>query len=407
MKGEHMRKLYIGLLILGLAFLTGCTSSKEAILESFDHDIKVCQDTCDIDLQSFSDYVITYRENLEAYQLTIAENKNEDRIYLNTGNTYPREQISRIDPITDNDAIPIVNPSRVVSYYFDLLEFYTSMIDMGNDLYKDSNTNITYQITNRSYGFDAYGGYYDQTVTYTSDVQGIISIKSSFIFNISPDNLEFEASFYYPNTGKLVYNYLFNDIYRAYSYVSNDEYSFKYIDINTGRHIGYTLDNGAKETEIYDPETQMFYEQHNSKYSVSLYHDMECVTFLTYALEDYLLQFSLYFMDGWDQLTYNDYFLRPYSSVYNAGYRVFSDFNIMAYPNGSNYYSVNIQKNLSETELSEFNFPEEFTGDITFSQLVQAYKDLTSKENILSIENLTPDLIKEKCLEILAIIKEN
>lgn len=405
--GDYMKKIIVLLLAIIIAFLTGCTSSQESIFGTFDVDFNTCQDTCSTDLQTFSDNLSTYRDALAAYELTIAENSNQESEFLVSQSNYTRLQIPVSDPITDNSGIPITLHNNGFALIFHYIEVVSHYVSEGGDNYSNPISSELYQITNRNYGFDDLSGYYTHRSFLTSNASEATESYVYYSFNLNPEHIAFESIIYFPNSDRYQYMSYANNVYRGYSYFADDNYSFQYINTSTGHYISYNLTDDYEITQIYNPDTQMFYDKNRNFGHIAFYQDMQFVVSLDNMNEENFLEFSLHFMDGWDSLTYNDVSVSPYSIAYNNDQRVYADFDILTYRQSSNYYQVNIQKALTTEELSTFNFPDEFVGDITFDQLVQAYEDLLDNDNILSMEDLSPDLIKEKCLEILSLLSEN
>ncbi|MBU1094309.1 MAG: lipoprotein [Firmicutes bacterium] len=387
-----MKKIVIALLLA--LVLSGCTTKDQQILNALDSEILVCDGTCVTD-QTFGTYATNYYDDMiEAYLLSIAPNRYGEVVLLSNGETYEKTEIPRLDPVTNHFDIPIVQPYITLGLIISEIETYIELCTI-DDVCVGPRTTLYSSITDVDYGFDEQSGFYTY---HTISVKGEERIEA-YRFNMATDDPEFEHLIYWNTLEKYHYSFLKDNIYKEYSYTANDDYSFVYIDIASKKYLYYDLNQEEAIFKMYNPENGIFYANSFSNNSVTYYKDMEFVASLRNDGISYLSSISLFSMNGWDAVLKNGSIETPYCTIYHEEVQVLNQYQVTMYTQGLRYYNLKAQLNLTEDEITDYVYPIEFEGDLTFDELYQIFIAFDEMENPLESVGLDQN-------DILAIMKE-
>lgn len=149
--------------------------------------------------------------------------------------------------------------------------------------------------------FNEFEGYYIITKLEGDNI--VHHQESQFIFTEA--NLSFKSLIYDLSNGSYMYQYFEEGIYREYRYISDTNYSFTYININTKDYIMYNSWGESETINIYDSNKQVLYSSNmTDSFTVSLYDDMNFVTSLMVNNERYTNKIGLFYLNGWDSMKY-------------------------------------------------------------------------------------------------------
>ncbi|MFH2116844.1 MAG: hypothetical protein ABII85_02230 [Bacillota bacterium] len=385
-----MKKFII--ILLSILILTGCKSNNDEDIPD-ENEIKVCKETCETDQDLFQSHLLNYQSMIDAHMIAIIENKYGDGVYLDQNTWYSKEDIPRFDPITDHHIIKIETPYTSFNTLLRTLNAYIPYCSIEG-VCEGASYGQTFFSTGIDYGFDDESGYFHQVLVKGTDDERI----ENYTYNVTDDDFGYESLAYFPNKGKVFYKHFKNNIYQAYEYFSDSEYSYTYVDINTNEYIFYSLSDGNEWIQIYNPNTEMSFEKYRTQYTVSLYDNFDLVTSLLKAEEIYTVTISLFSLSDWNLLKIID----SSGSAQVSTYSSFLDgYAISARSKGSRYYNVNAKMNLDESQLALYNFPSTYTGKISFIVLNQELIIFMGSENLLDSTGLSKDSIKSDCLDLL------
>jgi len=408
-----MKKATIFVLFIFVFYLTGCTKEANRILEILDSEIITCGESCINDLVFDNYREIYYDDALEAYQIEIAPHKNET-VEITLGEMYTKDQIPRLDPVSYNGDIPI---------YYPYTRFDVILDNIGSWIYYDHIQKVNpnqelprgyTSVIDIDYGFDDHSGY---LMLNGMDKNGNEEIRS-YKFNLDANELSFEIVIYNVENKSYQYEFLQNNIYKNYIYFPDHDWMFKYINLATKQCISYIDDFLGKIINLYDPEEEMFYAYKNTEFSVfyrvTQYQDMEVITNLQFQTETsvegaspvYYSDISLFAMSGWNKILMISDYSGGRNLFFNDDVRVFDDLGISVYHNSDNYFNVAYREQLLESELDDYRFPEEFTGDITFANLKEELNAFKKLDDPFEIGGLTEELVIGKLQDLLLYLTE-
>ena len=403
-----MKKLMIALLIILL--LAGCTPSNDdnlqtetldphEILGSFDNEFFVCQQECETNRVFGSYYDLYYEDSIEALLTSITPNVQGEINQLVSGEIYLREDIPRFDPVSNNYDIPIFLP-----YYM----FYSAVNGINNyieycsvDGTCDAPYSESFQsISAFDYGFDEHSGYHMRITKDEEGIEKFVVIK----FNLSLDNPSYEILEYWPARGNFNYVYLYNDEYRSYTYSTDDSYSFAYINLSSKNYIDYLIFDGRETVKIYDPEKEMFYQSFSPYFRVSHYKNMELEVSLSNSNGKYTSEISLFSMTGWDSVKHYMSATNFFSIVYQGEDEVFEDMYVIGRSQVISFFDFIGRKEITDIELTSYEYPKEYTGDITFDEMQEELDRLVNISHPLDMTVLTVDDIKGIMISLLDMV---
>lgn len=390
-----MKKFLIFLLLPFCFMLTGCRNSNISILSEPDEEILVCKETCERG-QYFHSYLTNeYEEVLDELLNTLAPHRNDSVVSLRDGQTYARDVIPRLDQISGND-IPLTLPYISLQSWLNRLN---GLIEDCNSAGFCTESVGGYPIINyMDYGFDDHSGFYQLGFTDESKYRTVQEFK----YNLDSDHFGYEATSYVPISSSYGHVSFYNNIYRSYSR-RNSVTTFTYLNLDTKNYIQYSC-NGEEtpEIKVYISESEMLYYTFNYSYKVTQFDDMEFIASLFYndKNESYDIEFSLMSMDNWDSIFVQTDWLNPSNIAYYQGERVFEEYNITVESQLSRYYNINALMTLSQTDLDDFNFRQDYTGNITFDALRKELEKFMYMDNPLDITGLRKEDIDEKVEEL-------
>ncbi len=391
-----MKKLIIILLLI--LIMTGCKKSSEDFLITIDTEISVCQESCVTDQAEIRVLLTNFYELMDAQILTIAENEGDIPSPMSVEVSYAKDEIPRSSPILQINQNSILKPYQDFFSYSSMFNAYIGVLVIGEDEQSWGSVSVT----DVDYGFDDVSGFYKHTYNSGKENERIEGFK----FKITEDDMQYEFIVYSTNLESYQYTSFQNNIYRKYTYTSESIYSFTYINMNSNSIVEYSVKDQDEIVNIYDPDSKDVYRMVNSNYETSHFEDLEFVASLRKDDTGYPVQFSLYFTDGWDEVVYRDPSVIPYSTIFNEEVRVFEDYDILVSSLKGRYYNTNALMTLSETQLEDYEFPVEFEGNTSISELKEKLDDFMDMENPLDIVGLEITSIQNRCIEILDMITE-
>ncbi len=389
-----MKKL---LIILMLLFLVGCTSQGEQILDTPEFDENVCGDDCVTELDTISEYFEEFDDILEEMRLAVTPDISVEPNLLNTNVLYDRTEINTIDPCSFNyDILVYYIPTEFAS----ILNFSRNIVrfcEIG-DICDNPMLYPEQEITDFDYGFNESGGFTNYTVGVNDNLLYKITVK----FQFSEEDSWYEWMKINYDNNSFDYRTYRQGVYRQYQYFSDNEYHFLYFNNNTRDRVEYLIyeDTGEEQIQIYNPENQFYYYKSDSNIEVRKYDDLEFVASLGFRNPDYVYQFSFHYVEEWDRILFRDPDKEYKSKLYLDGEEVFSDYDIIAFNSALRYTSINANQTVAEEDLQGLEFPEEFTGDVTMSELLKELTDFMNNTSPLQTYGLTPQNILDKMKEI-------
>lgn len=411
-----MKKTTIFVLFIFVFCLTGCTDSPGQILEILKDDIVTCKKSCVTDAV-FDDYIdLYYADAIEAYKLSVTPNKNEEILELTLGQMYTRDQIPHTDLNSGNWDIPFYYPytqfDTILNVISDWISDYSPEATEQNESFNSSYSSVI----DSDYGFDDHSGYLKIDAIKTDGNEIIRECK----FNLDSKNLGFEMFTYDVEKGSFAYTFMKNNIYKRYIYYPGKDWFFTYINLSTKKYLSYQNNFQGKVIKIYDPDEEILYESNirteGSMIKVTKYQDMEMISSAYYIMsqnfefineevvahptEVYYSHISLFAMSGWDALLWRSENYSENNYVYLNDVRVFDDLLIVVSTDWNEYYNAFTYIQLEESDLNDYHYPDEFTGDVTFEFMKEKLNLFKNLEDPLVVARLYEDRVLDKFIEI-------
>jgi hypothetical protein len=361
--------------------LSGCTEKKN------DVEIDVCTDDCILDDSEIEDMRLVYKEKVSDLMENIAPNNLGDVAILSSGNYYPREEISRIDPITGNWDIPIFHPVNELDRVQFNLYMLVSTCEKNTNC--DFHTMLGIALKEVEYGYTENNGYYSFKGYNEDDDLHTIEYGK---FNFDGGYGNFEQFVYFPALNHFSYSYFTEGKYYSYDYYDN-KYEYLYIDIEEQETIYIDSSNDGRDVAVTNDGQILYkYFEKFNHYEVMQFDDLEFVSSLSKTDHEYESNLNFHFVDGWDTL-YKERITGPgiYDKLYNNDVEVFSEYSIFSHSLGVRYYVVNARTRIDESQLSTFSYPATFTGSLSFAEMKEEFDFITSLNDPFELLDMTEE----------------
>jgi hypothetical protein len=374
-------KLRIILLFMMIltGLLLGCTSNKVEYLDPVDFEMDVCREDCSDNETVVMGYLESYRIKIDALNGNIQNIPVEELNVLRNDEIYDREDIPRDDLQDSNYDIPVFYPYMRLSYFLSSVVVHIKNSNYESTVYGTNFSNLMYL-------FNDNQGFYSHTVSEGSESER----RYRFSFRFVEEGLEYLVTQYNVSDDRYDYVISFKDgVYREYSYDSDDSYTFVFIDILGFRYLRSGYLNGDEFFIYHDPDHGIRYELLKTGLrKISFYDGLEYICSLNDKADDYLLTINGHFLNDWDELHLRPEDITPYSLLFSQNIRVYEDYLVLVRGQGLRYYSIDMRKNLTESEATKYIFPETFSKDISFSEVLQKFNYFVNIESNLDMLNL-------------------
>ncbi|XMB71702.1 hypothetical protein RJI07_06210 [Mycoplasmatota bacterium WC30] len=401
-----MKKIFIFLFICVLLGCDSATTENNTEVTSLEDittttqyfirtEVDVCLEDCGIDLNDYTDYLEGYQDQIDEMLLVLSENMWGEVNLLSGGETYLKEEIPRLDPVSDNYDIPIVVPYREFQGVLSMMTAFVSRCTL--DECGEPYSLLDPVPSNIDYGFSETEGYLSYTLGENQDIEQVNEIR----YIIRSDYVFFENLRYHPKSGVYWYSFFDGVEYKEYKYTSDNHMYFTYVNLDTYQTIFYSLKEEDEHIAMYDHDSHIEYERReNQSSTVSFFDDMEFVASINKDNDNYEIKIGFHYMSGWDSMFYKGSNVTPNSQLYFDGNEVFTDYSIVSHNQGLRYYRIKGTINLSESEFADYDFPVEFTGSITRNELNQELEYLIGLEQPSNVAGLNREDIIQTFIEL-------
>jgi hypothetical protein len=366
-------------------------------LDPVDFELEVCREDCSDNETVVMGYLESYRIKIDALYNNIQNMTEEELNVLRNGEIYDREDIPRDDLLDSNYDIPVFYPYMRLNYFLS-----TVVVHIKNST--DESTTYGRNFSNLMYLFNDNQGFYSYTIADGSESER----RFRFSFRFVDEGLEYLVTQY--NVSDDNYDYVISlkdGVYREYNYEADDSYTFVFIDVLGYRYLRSGYINGEEFFIYHDLDQGIRYEHMKTGLrKVTFYDGLEYICSLNDKADDYLLTINGHFLDDWDELHLRPDDITPYSMLFSQNIRVYEDYLVLVRNQGLRYYSIDMKKNLTESETTNFVFPETFSKDITFSEVLQEFNDFVNIESNLDMLNIRETDLLEHIKSTLMISEE-
>ncbi len=387
-----MKKMIILFMFLCIAFV-GCSSEGIRLESDFNYDF---DDSFIQDTTNLSDYFDEFYKVADDLMDSLSKEMDEQGTFtLVEGTIYQRDELPLENPNYYTQEVPIHSAYG----YFSMM-----LMDVYSGVFTGTlGENEAYYL---DYGFNETGGYITKKL-YDTNHQTTTYLKNSFV--ILDDKIQFEQLNFSLDTEYmtyLVYNGV--EMYR-YTYHDLGNYSFNYLNTETYDYFSMFILGNLNSVTYYDHSEQIRYDQNDNYTSVTKYDDFTPVVTLINENDQFNLNIYLRSMSGWDSLSYENSYVsdgddqiiyeQPFVKVYNDGLEVYRDYNIpLLIYRVANYQTMYFDIELDD--ITTYQMPEGFTGDITFDTLYEIIVGLDDINYIYELINLNKLDIRDYCKNI-------
>ncbi len=388
-----MKKLVVLILLL---LLVGCTPAPVDILGLPRDEIDICEKNCVVDNQEVVALLDDFDDMLIELTKLFVPELTDEALHLDAEEEYMRDEIPHSDVISNNVYMPLTQP--YVFYEHGLYETrrLVNTCEIGVECV-EQNIDVRYDILDFDYGFNEDGGYFNY-------------LMGNSIETAIYREMKFRMDMKHPAYSYLDYNFLSDTyilktlsdgVYREYMYDDSEHFSFKYINMDSQYYLYYYTQPDAEIINIYNPKTELsFVSGYNGFCSVTKLDNLEFIAELRHAQYGDVLRFNMFKVEGWDKVEYRYSEVYPYSELYLGDEEVFGDYDIVLYNVNWHYYTLAAE--LSDEDIAEIGFPEDFSGDVSLLFLQEKLDEFNAMEDPLVMMGLTKEEVVQKILEVKA-----
>jgi len=379
-----MKKLLI--IIVLVLLMSGCNLLKNPVLRTIGNEIDTCEDECETDENLYASYLEAHKERIDEITKSFINNDDVEMMILRNDEFVKKEDIVRHDYITDNFDIPVLYPINKVSQYIYELDIISKNCDAAG-VCNETIDLVFRKSSDFKYGFDEYTGYYTYLIN-NNDIEYTRAVH----FNINEEEIEY-ISYLINNADMSIVDFdIFQKgIFKSYHYVSDTAYDFFYINQNTTDSL-FLKQESENEVNItaYVSETQRFYvKTAANNFRLKIYDNMHFVSSIGNSSDKLSVISSMFFFPGWDEIHTRTVSLDLFHTAYNQNEEVYQDYDIYSYQTNMFFIDIYARIKMTETEITEYNFPNGFLYDISFSDFYNEYVIWTETKDYLSIFEIT------------------